>query len=461
MYLRHLNVRHLKLLRDVTLDFTLPDGTLRNWTVIIGKNGTGKSSLLQAIALAAAGRLQVNVLAKGAIGHLRDRRGNEALEVEADFEFSADSRAEALHPMVRGPLPETAGLRSSVRLGDGEKSIRAASHYTGSLTLQGDDDPLDVARSQNLRRWFVAGYGVARFLTDGVRATLDQPAIERMRPLFDPTLALTGIRFSGYFGDEDKDQKARLFHRVLKQALFNVEAMLPGIDDLELRGHGGVTAAGDLLEGNRFSQHFATGSLKFPGAALAHGYQSTIAWVADLVGHILLESQTEIEPKDMEGLVLIDEIDLYLHPAWQRALIPALRATFPAMQFIVTTHSPVVLSGVAPHEVVRLAAWGDAGDVLEIVHHPETGALVPAATLGDKGVRPDARMMTGSEIFREYFGLEGSTPNPMGDELRRYAMLASDPYRTEAEHKELLELSKKLAKAKISNLPKVLRRRQE
>jgi hypothetical protein len=246
---------------------------------------------------------------------------------------------------------------------------------------------------------------------------------------------------------------------VLKHALLNVASLLPDITDLELRGYGGVTRPGDLLERDRFEQRVGTGDpLKVPGVALAHGYQSTIAWVADLVGHVLLEANTELEPENMEGVVLVDEIDLYLHPVWQATLIPALRATFPRMQFIVTTHSPVVLAQVAPHEVVRLASWGDSGDVVEVVHDRETGDLTVSQSAGGEGVRPDARMMTGSEIFREHFGMEGSMPNPMGDALRRYTMLASDPFRTAKEHKEMLELRSKLGT--LTELPSPVRRRK-
>jgi hypothetical protein len=75
-------------------------------------------------------------------------------------------------------------------------------------------------------------------------------------------------------------------------------------------------------------------------------------------------------------------------------------------------------------------------------------------------VRPDARMMTGSEIFREHFGLEGTTPNPMGDALRRYSMLASDPFRTEPEHAEMIALRGKLAHEGFSELPAPARRRK-
>lgn len=472
MYLRRLHVQHLKLIRDLALDFTDLDGqSIRKWTVIIGKNGTGKSSILQAIGIAAAGQLQVNVLVDRASGHLRDRRTTDSLQIDADFEFiGARQCSRTRHPTLPRPSQDQIVLESHATLEEGKQSIRAWSAYaspsSGRTRSHGGRngqsaraDPLENARSTNASGWFVAGYGVARFLPDvGRTVTLDRPPIDRMRPLFDPLAPLTSTSFSSYFDD---DEKARRFHSVLKRALTNQQNLLPDILDLELRGKGGVRKAGDLLERNRFEQRLGEGtSLKVPGVALAHGYQSTIAWIADLVGHVLLEADAAIEPEEMEGLVLVDELDLFLHPFWQANLVPALKATFPRMQFIVTTHSPVVLSGVAPHEVVRLAACGNDGDVAEVVHHPETGDLVPVADVQDGGYRPDARMMTGSEIFREYFGIEGATPNPLGDELRRYSVLATDPFRTAPEDKEMRALRTELEDHDIRDVPSPVRRRR-
>jgi len=56
----------------------------------------------------------------------------------------------------------------------------------------------------------------------------------------------------------------------------------------------------------------------------------------------------------VEGVVMIDEIDLHLHPRWQRVVLDGLRSTFPRLQFIVTTHSPQVLSSAANRQVRRL-----------------------------------------------------------------------------------------------------------
>jgi hypothetical protein len=380
------------------------------------------------------------------------------MQIEADFDLDPVDALPDWNPNVAKRVAAPLLLRSFVELGDGETTIRA------SASLPADPSPaaaglLDAARSRNLRGWFVAGYGVARFLPDtGRSVTLDRPSIERMLPLFDATTTLTSTNFSRYFGDDE--EKSRMFHRVLKHAMLHVEDLLPDIIDLELRGMGGVTKPGELLERDRFVQKVGREDLKVPGLALAHGYQCTIAWLADLVGHVLLESERPVEPEEMEGVVLVDEIDLYLHPVWQATLIPALRRTFPKMQFIVTTHSPVVLSGVAPHEVVRVASYGDAGDVVEVVHHPETGELVPAAALQGSGIRPDPRMMTGSEIFREHFGLMDPTPNRMGDVLRRYTAIANDPFRTEGEHQEMLRLRGLLKENDLADLPKAERRRK-
>ncbi|MEK8018019.1 MAG: AAA family ATPase [Candidatus Parabeggiatoa sp.] len=53
-------------------------------------------------------------------------------------------------------------------------------------------------------------------------------------------------------------------------------------------------------------------------------------------------------------MVLIDEIDLHLHPSWQRAVVPHLMQIFPNCQFIMTTHSPLILTDVAPEHIVIL-----------------------------------------------------------------------------------------------------------
>jgi predicted ATP-binding protein involved in virulence len=79
---------------------------------------------------------------------------------------------------------------------------------------------------------------------------------------------------------------------------------------------------------------------------LSAGEKSVILLVADLVKRLFIANPSLENPLEGTGIVLIDEIDLHLHPKWQREVLPALLATFPKLQFIVTTHSPQVLSKI-------------------------------------------------------------------------------------------------------------------
>jgi predicted ATP-binding protein involved in virulence len=87
---------------------------------------------------------------------------------------------------------------------------------------------------------------------------------------------------------------------------------------------------------------------------LSSGEKTLLALVADLARRLAIANPQRDNPLLGYGVVLIDELDLHLHPRWQRNVIPKLRATFPNCQLIVTTHSPQVLSQVRRENVVIL-----------------------------------------------------------------------------------------------------------
>ena len=93
-----------------------------------------------------------------------------------------------------------------------------------------------------------------------------------------------------------------------------------------------------------------------PWSELSDGYHAFIALVADIARRAVMLNQFNgaDAPARVEGVVLIDELDLHLHPRWQRVAVPRLRVAFPRLQFVVTTHSPQVLSSVENRQVRRL-----------------------------------------------------------------------------------------------------------
>ena len=115
---------------------------------------------------------------------------------------------------------------------------------------------------------------------------------------------------------------------------------------------------------------------------LSGGYRIILALAADLARRMAQGNPRRDDPLACEAIVMIDEIELHLHPAWQQRVLADLRRTFPNTQFIVSTHSPQVLTSVPPRQIVELsredgtvvaggtsaATYGaEAGDVLSTV----------------------------------------------------------------------------------------------
>jgi predicted ATP-binding protein involved in virulence len=84
-----------------------------------------------------------------------------------------------------------------------------------------------------------------------------------------------------------------------------------------------------------------TAGLRFE--QLSDGYKSVMTWVADLVARMAEQQPHVGRIQDFEGIVLVDEIGLHLHPKWEAGIVQKLRKWFPKVQFFFTTHSPIVL----------------------------------------------------------------------------------------------------------------------
>ena len=164
--------------------------------------------------------------------------------------------------------------------------------------------------------------------------------------------------------------------------------------------------------------------MRLPATWLSHGYQATIAWIADMIGQVFLEAGATVSCEDMEGLVLIDELDMYLHPKWQVSFITTLKKVFPRMQFVATTHSPMVLTGLASDEILMLQL--DKGGV-SISQAPSS-----------------PRLLTGTEIYESLFSLRRSFPHDMATLLDEYARLASDEERSDADDARLGDVKRRL-----------------
>ena len=98
---------------------------------------------------------------------------------------------------------------------------------------------------------------------------------------------------------------------------------------------------------------------------LGYGYQATLSWMADFCKKMFDRYPNSPNPLKEPAVLLIDEIDLHLHPQWQRGLIKSLSDIFPQTQFIVTTHSPFIIQSM---ENVNLYTLNRVGDHTEVKH---------------------------------------------------------------------------------------------
>ncbi len=242
---------------------------------------------------------------------------------------------------------------------------------------------------------FVAGYGVRRMLHPvgtADRRRTKTPTLERLRPLFGEDFI--GTSFMELLGE----QLGRSFARILQSILVE-GGLLPHVTALELRGRHGIHSTQDLVDAQRFEMDIVDDRgvpIRVPATWLSQGYQSTIAWLADVVGQILLDQGTSVEAADMEGCVLVDEIDLYLHPTWQLRLIPALKRVFPRLQFVTTTHSPMVLPALAAEEV-----W--------LLSHDAEGSVVASPA------EHSPALLTGTELLETFFEIHKLYPSDLGE----------------------------------------------
>ena len=92
-----------------------------------------------------------------------------------------------------------------------------------------------------------------------------------------------------------------------------------------------------------------------PISFLSAGYQSVLWMVMDIAFRALLLNPGTTDLAQIQGIVLIDEVDKHLHPKWQWNVLDALRETFPGIQFIITTHAPIVIGSCREATIISIA----------------------------------------------------------------------------------------------------------
>ncbi len=333
MFLKSIRLKNVKCFSDIALSFEGEEDSIRKWTLLLAENGAGKSTLLKAIALATSG--------SDAIGDLLGDPSEWIRYKTQGCKISAVVATEERE-------------EREIHLQIAPEDTRADVIVKNKQRLAWLDDAL----SQTDPNYFVLGFGASRRLStvNGRRtktSVFTNKRAQSVATLFDPdadAMPLDSWAMDlDYFDNRTGMETAR---KVLSD-------LFPGI-----KFHRIDKQSGHLL--------FETPDGIVPLHALSDGYLAMSTWIGDLLYRVSENFRDLKEPLTARGLLLIDEVDLHLHPKRQRELLSRLDQLFPNFQFVVTTHSPMTAQQAGEGELHCLTREAGKIQLHQFTGNPKT-----------------------------------------------------------------------------------------
>lgn len=348
VHVREISIRNLRIFEDFELRFHPVQNGSGQWALLLGDNGVGKTTILRSLVLNLVFELGDTLLQLGGPSAPFLRHG--CLQGEVGVTLQIGDRRGDRHVLIRP------GARGIEDIGEGPARFTDA-----GLLAQDRDLP-------------IYAYGCQRGTAlGGPSRKAEFKPLDDVLNLFDDTARLihaeTWLKDLRLAALEDGRPSMAFFEAVL-EALINI---LDGVGNID------VTKDGVFFEG--------PGVDRAPLAALSDGYITTAGWVIDLIARWTDRCRRAGVKLDgrfcsrMKGLVLIDEIDLHLHPRWQLKVVSTLREQFPGLSFIATTHNPLTLLGAQAGEIHILQR--DNGHVRSIQRDIPPGARADQVLTGD------------------------------------------------------------------------------
>ena len=340
MKLERIEIQNFKGFKNLDLEL---DG--KN-TVIFGVNGTGKSTILSAINYSFWPWLyRINQAQSTAYRTFEAnlvRHGSSTTKIACQVSFASNS-----YVISRTYIKSKVGKKAVSLLNNYQEFVDG---FKSAFLHNNEDMPIFVNYGTN-------------------RAVLDIPLRIRSKHEFTKLTALERAIenqldfrtfFEWYRNQEDIENEyiretgnQNYQDRYLKCVRYAVESILGEVTDLKVKR-------------NPLRMTVKKNNTEISVDLLSDGEKCTLALMGDLARRIALANPNRENPLEGSGIVLIDEIELHMHPSWQRTILNVLRKVFPNIQFIITTHSPQVLGEVCEdYNVYRLNNAEDGATIAE------------------------------------------------------------------------------------------------
>jgi len=353
-------VENISRFTDLEIQLAPTRSHTSNVTVLVGNNGAGKTTLLTSLAVSLSWFVARVRNEKGNGNHITD----EAIRNGASSALVVIEVADLTHPRTHAPDAEknshlfawgvarTRQGRKATFFSSLTDASALADHYRNQLTTDEkaslpliayypvERSVLEIPLKIKTKHTFDQLDGYDNSLNRGVDFRRffewfrEREDSENETGISDTALA----EISEKFGSDSEvwqtlsKLKASSRDRQLTAVRSAIAAFMPGFTNLRVqrkpRLHMAIDKDGVTLN----------------VAQLSQGEKSMMALVGDIARRLAMMNQSLDNPLHGDGIVLIDEVDLHLHPKWQRSLIRQLSETFPNCQFVLTTHSPLVIS---------------------------------------------------------------------------------------------------------------------
>ena len=321
--------------------------------VIYGINGMGKSSVLQACSV-----LFFRILSMLTASDL----GSDSKVKIEDSDIKIGAQAARISMQLNIDHTVYSYFRSAEqngrRIHSGMDAKRIVDQfrklYVGQYMSLEEEETDESDRERESTRVLVfnesnmpiyASYGVNRYVANRRNKVLEKDInlagkLEALRDVFDPTINFQ-LFFEWFRGRQEYENSKRVEKETFKDAQLSAvrEAILKIMDndfsDIKIK-----------IDNEDAQMVAVKHHTELSIAQLSEGEKCVLAMTGDLARKLAIANPGRENPLEGEGVVLIDEVDLHLHPSWQGRMMPLLFRTFPNIQFIVTTHSPKVLSEI-------------------------------------------------------------------------------------------------------------------
>ena len=377
-WIKRIEIHNFRLIHDLSIDFPAwQPGKQEPWVALLGENGSGKSTILQCIALAMMGQEHLDKLVKEKVIDPRDCVSYGVKHKEGYIK---------------------------VYLSDTKEPYELKFNRTNSKFMS------NVPHAQ----FILTGYGSTRLLSKD-NAEARKKEVVKIKNLFDPFAPMQNVL--AWFSNPSNLQE---------EQFDNVAILVKQLLPIEENSYIDRVKTEKGFELRMFSE--LQDKEGIPLSHLSMGYQSIIAFVLDIALTVIDKFPNV---SDAQGIVLVDEIEMHLHPRWKMQIVSQLRKAFTRLRFIITTHDPLCLRGLQEGEVI-LIQLDEAKEVHAIDHLPSPSNM-----------RIDELLMS------QHFGLSTVYDPSKEFLLSEFFTLAAKHERTVEEEKRLQELQKQVQESKI------------